>query len=76
MRFDAVNSAAVAIKSLTMCIMAFGTLASRYSEISAESEELSDLAIGIEQTLRERFIPVVAGTNENLGTLDSGSSPE
>ena len=55
MRFDAVNSAAVAIKSLTICIMAFDTLASRYPEISGECREFSDMASGIKQTLRERF---------------------
>jgi hypothetical protein len=55
MRLDAVNSAAVAIKSLTICIMAFDTLASRCSDISGECGEFSNMARGIKQTLRERF---------------------
>jgi hypothetical protein len=55
MRLDAVNSAAVAIKSLTICIMAFDTLASRYPEMTGECREFSDMARGIKQTLRERF---------------------
>lgn len=57
MRFDAVNSAAVAMKSLTICIMAFDTLASRYPEIAGECREFSDMARGIKQALRERFAP-------------------
>jgi hypothetical protein len=55
MRFDAVNSAAVAMKSLTICIMAFDTLASLYPKMSGECREFSDMARGIKQTLRERF---------------------
>jgi hypothetical protein len=55
MRFDAVNSAAVAMKSLTICIMAFDTLASRYPEMTGECRDFSDVARGIKQTLRERF---------------------
>jgi hypothetical protein len=55
MRFDAVNSAAVAMKSLTIYIMAFDTLASRYPEMTGECREFSDIARGIKQTLRERF---------------------
>lgn len=55
MRFDAVNSAAVAMKSLTICIMAFDTLASRYPDISEECGEFSDMASGIKLALRERF---------------------
>lgn len=55
MRFDAVNSAAVAMQSLTICIMAFDTLASRYPELSGECGKFSDMARGIKQTLRERF---------------------
>lgn len=62
MRFDAVNSAAVAIKSLIICIMAFDELSVRYPEISGECRGLSDMAAGIKQTLRERF------------TLDSSDS--
>jgi hypothetical protein len=55
MRFDAINSAAVAMKSLTICIMAFDTLASLYPEITGECRGFSDMARGIKQTLRERF---------------------
>jgi hypothetical protein len=55
MRFDAVYSAAVAMKSLTICIMAFDMLASRYPEMSGECREFSDIAKGIKQTLRKRF---------------------
>ena len=54
-RFDAVNSAAVAIKSLTICIMAFDELASLYSEIALECRELSETAAGIKGSVRERF---------------------
>ena len=57
MRFDSVNSAAVAMKSLTICIMAFDTLASHYPDLSGECEELSEMAKGIKQALRERFAP-------------------
>jgi hypothetical protein len=55
MRFDAVNSAAVAMKSLTICIMAFDELALSYPDMSGECREFSDMARGIKQTLRERF---------------------
>lgn len=55
MRFDAVNSAAVAIKSLTICIMVFGELASRYPEISEECRGLLERAQQIKAELRERF---------------------
>lgn len=54
-RFDAVNSAAVAIKSLTICIMAFDTLATRYNDISAECKEFSKTAREIKQAIRHRF---------------------
>lgn len=59
MRFDSVNSAAVTMKSLTICIMAFDTLASRYPEMSGECGIFSDMARGIKQALRERFAPDV-----------------
>jgi hypothetical protein len=54
-QFGAVNSAAVAMKSLTICIMAFDMLASRYPEISGECKEFSDTAAGVKRALRERF---------------------
>lgn len=56
MHFDAVNSAAVAVKSLTICIMAFDELALRYPEISGECRGFSDTAAGIKRVLRQRFI--------------------
>jgi len=55
MRFDAVNSAGVAMKSLTICIMALEELASLYPEMTVECRKFSDIARGIKQTLRERF---------------------
>ena len=57
MRFDAVNSAAVAMKSLTICIMAFDELASRYPEIPGECRGFSETATRIKQAIRERFAP-------------------
>jgi hypothetical protein len=54
-RLDAVNSAAVAIKSLTICIMAFDTLASRYPEISEACKGFSKTAREIKQAIRDRF---------------------
>ena len=54
-QFDAVNSAGVAIKSLTICIMAFDTLASRYPDMSGECGDLSGTASKIKAALRERF---------------------
>lgn len=55
MHFDAVNSAAVAMKSLTICIMAFDELALLYSEISGECRGFSKTAREIKQALQERF---------------------
>jgi hypothetical protein len=55
MNFDAVNSAAVAMKSLTICIMAFDELALRYPEISGESRGFSKTAKKIKQALQDRF---------------------
>lgn len=55
MRFDAVNSAAVASKSLTICIMAFGELASLYPKLSEQCKALSETAADIKRALRERF---------------------
>lgn len=54
-RFDAVNSAAVAVKSLTICIMAFEALASRYPETGEDSRKFATAALGIKQSIRERF---------------------
>jgi hypothetical protein len=53
--FDAVNSAAVAIKSLTICTMAFDTLASLYPETSQECKRQSETAQEIKRVIRERF---------------------
>jgi hypothetical protein len=55
MRFDAVNSAAVAMKSLTICIMAFDKLASLYPTLSKESKEFSQKMTGLKQAIRARF---------------------
>lgn len=57
MRFDSINSAAVAIKSLTICVMAFDELASRYPGISEECAEFGKIATDIKQAVRERFSP-------------------
>lgn len=57
MRIDAVNSAAVAIKSLTICIMAFDELASHHPGISKECGEFEKIATDIKQAVRERFPP-------------------
>jgi hypothetical protein len=55
MRFDSINSAAVAIKSLTICIMAFEELALRYPGIAKECGEFEKRATNIKQAVRERF---------------------
>lgn len=55
MRFDAVNSTAVAIKSLTICIMAFDTLAARYPQIAEECKSFSGTAGEIKREIRKRF---------------------
>ena len=54
---DAKNSAAVAVKSLTICIMAFDYLASRHPEISEECERLSAAARQIKEEIKERTGP-------------------
>ncbi|HAS53407.1 MAG TPA: hypothetical protein DCS42_04345 [Nitrospiraceae bacterium] len=72
-RFDAVNSAAAAIKSLTICIMAFGELALRYPEISEECRGLSKTAADIKRALRERFTECSGRqfeADESRGSLD------
>jgi hypothetical protein len=66
-RFDAVNSSAVAVKSLTICIMAFDALASRYADISEECREFFETAAGIKQAVRERFIPAFGGSLDSPG---------
>lgn len=55
MRFDAVNSAGVAMKSLTICIMALEELASLYPEIAGECLAGSEIATNVKLALRERF---------------------
>ncbi|MEK6743517.1 MAG: hypothetical protein AABZ15_07905 [Nitrospirota bacterium] len=57
MRFDAVNSAAVAMNSLTICIMAFGALAPLYPVIERECKELSLKAMELKQYIGSRFCP-------------------
>jgi hypothetical protein len=55
LREDSRNSAAVAVKSLTICIMAFEYLASRYPEIAAKCKGLSAIAETIKKDVRARF---------------------
>lgn len=57
---DAKKSAAVAIKSLTICIMAFDYLASRYPVLSQECGRLSTAARQIKEEIRERIKPANA----------------
>jgi hypothetical protein len=57
---DAKRSAAVAIKSLTICIMAFDYLASRYPALSQECGRLSTAARQIKEEIRERIKPADA----------------
>lgn len=54
---DAQKSAAVAVKSLTICIMAFDYLASRYPALSQKCGRLSDVAREIKEELKERVQP-------------------
>ncbi len=54
-RFDAINSAAVAMKSLTICIMAFDKLAVLYPTLSKKCKELSHRMTGLKQSIRSRF---------------------
>jgi len=54
---DAKKSAAVAVKSLTICIMAFEYLASRYPALSQECGRLSAVAGRIKEELKERIRP-------------------
>jgi hypothetical protein len=55
--FDAKKSAAVAVKSLTICIMAFDYLASRYPGISGECGRLSAAARQIKEEIKDRIGP-------------------
>ena len=57
---DAKKSAAVAIKSLTICIMAFDYLASRYPALLQECGKLSAVARQIKEGIRERIKPTDA----------------
>ncbi len=57
---DAKTSAAVAIKSLTICIMAFDYLASQYPALSQECGRLSTTARQIKEEIRERIKPAPA----------------
>ncbi len=54
---DARNSAAVAIKSLSICILAFDHLASRHPSAAADCSRLSIGAARIKQEIRNRFFP-------------------
>ncbi len=55
LREDARNSAAVAVKSLTICIMAFEYVASHYPQISEECKRLSALAKEIKREVKNKF---------------------
>ncbi len=57
---DAVNSAAVAAKSLTICAMAFDYLAPRYPSLSRDCNKLADEARGIKEEIMERIRPARA----------------
>jgi hypothetical protein len=57
MRFDAVNSAAVAMNSLTICIMAFDALVPLYPMIAQACKRLSLIASELKQHIRLRFHP-------------------
>jgi len=57
MRFDAVNSAAVAMKSLTISIMAFDALAPLYPALEQECKRVSLKASELKQLIGARFGP-------------------
>ena len=57
MRFDAVSSAAVAMKSLTICVMAFDALSPLYPVIERECKRLSLKASELKQHISSRFSP-------------------
>ncbi len=57
---DAKQSAAVAAKSLTICIMAFDYLASRYPALAQEGRRLSAAARGLKADIRKRIGPASA----------------
>jgi len=57
---DAVNSAAVAAKSLTICIMAFDYLAPRYTALLPACRNLSDDARKIKEEIKVRIRPARA----------------
>jgi hypothetical protein len=54
---DAKNSAAVAMKSLTICIMAFDHLAGRYEPFAGEFKRLAAEGKSIKEEVRNRFKP-------------------
>ena len=57
MRFDAGNSAAVALNSLTICIMAFDALAPLYPVIEQACKRLSLKTAELKQYISSRFHP-------------------
>ncbi len=57
---DAVNSAAVALKSLTICIMAFEYLADHYPDLAKESRRLLNDARKIKEGIKARIKPARA----------------
>jgi len=56
-RFDAVNSAAVAMNSLAICIMAFDALAPLYPMLEWECKRLSGKSLELKQYISSRFKP-------------------
>ncbi len=56
LREDAVNSAAVAVKSLTICTMAFDHLSTGYPDMAVKCKRLSDMAIVLKEKLKTRFL--------------------
>jgi hypothetical protein len=58
---DAMDSAAVAIKSLTKCIEAFRLIGKDCSPASRESGSLSKTALEIRRQVRRRFSPALLG---------------
>jgi len=53
---DAINSAAVAVKSLNICIMALDYISSGHSAISGECKSLRELAESLKMEIKSRFI--------------------
>ncbi len=54
---DARDSAAVAMKSVTICIMSFDELASQVPQLAAHSRALSAAAADLKKAIKKRFRP-------------------